>query len=51
MAAEDATTEACNLFSALAISKTTTIEEDFSKNYGSWRALLTRMKEIRQDDL
>jgi len=51
MAAEDATTEACNLFSALAISKTTTIEEVVSKNYGSWRALLTRMKEIRQDDL
>ena len=50
MAAEDATIEACNLFSQLAISKTTTIEEVVSKNYGSWRALLTLMKEIRQDD-
>jgi len=50
MAAEDATTEACNLFKQLAISKTTTIEEVVSKNYGSWRALLTLMKEIRQDD-
>jgi FtsZ-interacting cell division protein ZipA len=50
MAVEDATIEACNLFSQLAISKTTTIEEVVSKNYGSWRALLTLMKEIRQDD-
>ena len=50
MAAEDATTEACSLFKQLAISKTTTIEEVVSKNYGSWRALLTLMKEIRQDD-
>ena len=38
------------LFHALAVSKTTSIEECVSKNYGSWRALLNAMKEMQRNE-
>ena len=44
------TTEPSVLFHALAISKTTSIEECVSTNYGSWRALLNAMKEMQRNE-
>ena len=38
------------LFHALAVSKTTSIEECVSTNYGSWRALLNAMKEMQRNE-
>ncbi len=44
------TTEPSVLFHALAVSKTTSIEECVSTNYGSWRALLNAMKEMQRNE-